>query len=78
MSLLTPELGLLFWMLLSFLIVFGVLAKFGFPVITRMVDRRRERIEEGLAAAKEATERLRGVEQDCFYFASGVTDNIVG
>ncbi|MBQ3071121.1 MAG: F0F1 ATP synthase subunit B [Tidjanibacter sp.] len=64
MSLLTPELGLLFWMLLSFLIVFGVLAKFGFPVITGMVDRRRERIEEGLAAAKEATERLRGVEQE--------------
>lgn len=64
MSLLTPELGLLFWMLLSFLIVFGVLAKFGFPVITGMVDKRRARIEEGLLAAKEATERLQGVEQE--------------
>lgn len=64
MSLLTPELGLLFWMLLSFLIVFGVLAKFGFPVITGMVDKRRARIEEGLSAAKEATERLQGVEQE--------------
>ena len=64
MSLLTPELGLLFWMLLSFLIVFGVLAKFGFPVITGMVDKRRARIEEGLWAAKEATERLQGVEQE--------------
>ena len=32
MSLLTPDLGLLFWMLLSFLIVFGALAKFGFPI----------------------------------------------
>ena len=62
MSLLTPELGLLFWMLLSFLIVFGVLAKFGFPVITGMVDKRRAQIEEGLAAAKEATERLQSVE----------------
>ncbi len=64
MSLLTPELGLLFWMLLSFLIVFGVLAKFGFPVITGMVDKRRARFEEGLLAAKEATERLQGVEQE--------------
>lgn len=64
MSLLTPELGLVFWMLLSFLIVFGVLAKFGFPVITGMVDKRRARIEEGLAAAKEATERLQSVEQE--------------
>ena len=64
MSLLTPELGLLFWMLLSFLIVFGVLAKFGFPVITGMVDKRRAHIEEGLLAAKEATERLQNVQQE--------------
>ncbi|NLE33406.1 MAG: F0F1 ATP synthase subunit B, partial [Bacteroidales bacterium] len=31
MSILTPEPGLLFWMLLTFGIVFFVLAKFGFP-----------------------------------------------
>lgn len=50
-------------MLLSFLIVFGVLAKFGFPIITGMADRRREKIEEGLRAAEEATKRLEGVEK---------------
>lgn len=64
MSLLTPDLGLLFWMLLSFLIVFGALAKFGFPIITGMVDRRRAHIEESLKAADEARERLEGVEQE--------------
>lgn len=63
MSLLTPEIGLLFWMLLSFLIVFGVLAKFGFPVITGMVDKRRAHIEQGIEAADQANQRLKGVEQ---------------
>ena len=46
MSLLTPDFGLLFWMLLSFLIVFGLLTKSGFPVITRMVNKRREYIQQ--------------------------------
>ncbi len=64
MSLLTPDLGLLFWMLLSFLIVFGALAKFGFPVITGMVEKRRAHIEESLAAADEARRRLEGVEEE--------------
>lgn len=64
MSLLTPDLGLLFWMLLSFLIVFGALAKFGFPVITGMVERRRTHIEESLSAADEARQRLEGVEEE--------------
>lgn len=64
MSLLTPDLGLLFWMLISFLIVFGALAKFGFPVITGMVDRRKAHIEESLAAADKARERIEGVEEE--------------
>ena len=41
MSLLLPDSGLLFWMLLSFGVVFVVLAKYGFPVITKMVEERR-------------------------------------
>ena len=41
MSLLLPDSGLLFWMLLSFGVVFVVLAKYGFPVITKMVEGRR-------------------------------------
>ena len=35
-SILTPDLGLLFWMLLAFLVVFFVLAKYGFPAIVNM------------------------------------------
>ena len=58
MSLLLPDTGLLFWMLLSFGIVFFVLAKFGFPVITDMVDKRNEYIEKSLENAREANEKL--------------------
>ena len=64
MSLLTPDFGLLFWMLVSFLIVVGVVGKFGFPVITRMVRERREHIEKSLEAAEEANRRLADVRQE--------------
>jgi F-type H+-transporting ATPase subunit b len=62
MSLLTPDLGLLFWMILSFAIVFGILAKFGFPVITKMVDERRDYIQQSLAKADEANRTLEGIK----------------
>ncbi|MDR0687410.1 MAG: F0F1 ATP synthase subunit B [Prevotellaceae bacterium] len=64
MALLTPDFGLLFWMLFNFLIVFGVLAKFGFPVITRMVSERRDHISQSLQAAEEATKKLENVRQE--------------
>ena len=58
MSLVTPDFGLLFWMTLIFAIVFFVLAKWGFPAITGMVDKRSERINESIAKAKEAEKML--------------------
>ena len=64
MSLITPDFGLLFWMTLIFGIVFFLLAKFGFPVITGMVDKRRERIEKSIAAAAEAEEKLASLSQE--------------
>ena len=58
MSLLLPDSGLLFWMVLIFAIVFFVLAKFGFPVITGMLEKRREYIDNSLRLAKEADEKI--------------------
>ena len=63
-SILTPDLGLLFWMLLAFLVVFGVLAKFGFPAIINMVDERNKYIDESLRKAHEAQERLANIENE--------------
>ncbi|MDR2146087.1 MAG: F0F1 ATP synthase subunit B [Tannerella sp.] len=64
MSLLTPSFGLLFWMLISFVIVFGLLAKFGFPVIVKMVDERRAYIRESLESADEANRKLENIKQE--------------
>lgn len=64
MSLLIPDSGLLFWMLLIFAVVFGILAKFGFPVITRMIAKRREHIDNSLRLAEEAEVRLGQMKQE--------------
>ena len=58
MSLITPSFGLLFWMVVIFGIVFFLLAKFGFPVITKAVQRRSDHIADSLQAAQKAEERL--------------------
>ena len=63
-SILTPDFGLLFWMLLSFLIVFILVAKFGFPVITKLVEDRKNYIDESLQKAHEANERLAGIQEE--------------
>jgi len=62
MSLLTPDAGLLFWMILSFGMVFFILAKFGFPVITKMVEERRAYIQKSLDDAKEAHAQLENLK----------------
>ena len=52
MQLITPDTGLLFWMVVIFGLVFFLLAKFGFPIITSMVDKRNATIEKSLKDAK--------------------------
>ena len=58
MSLVTPDSGLLFWMVIIFGVVFFILAKFGFPVITDMVRKRTESISQSLKLADEARAEL--------------------
>ena len=58
MNLITPDTGLLFWMVVIFGIVFLILAKWGFPAITGMVDKRNEHISESLRLADEAQQRM--------------------
>ena len=63
-AILTPDFGLFFWMLVAFLVVFLLLAKFGFPVITNMVEERKNFIDESLRKAHEAQERLANIEKE--------------
>lgn len=55
MQLLTPSLGLLFWTLLAFLIVFFVLRKFAWGPILSSLSKR----EQGIADSLEAAQRVR-------------------
>ena len=63
-AILTPDFGLFFWMLIAFLVVFVLLAKYGFPVIVNMVDERKNFIDESLRKAHEAEERLANIERE--------------
>jgi F-type H+-transporting ATPase subunit b len=54
MSLLLPDSGLVFWMLISFGIVFAILAKYGFPVIMRKVEDREDKINDFLQKVNNA------------------------
>ena len=63
-AILTPDFGLFFWMLVAFLVVFFLLAKFGFPVITSMVEERKNFIDDSLRKAHEAQERLANIEKE--------------
>lgn len=62
MSLLIPDSGLLFWMSLVFIIVFAILLKWGFPVITNMVNERKAFIDDSLKKAHEANVKLTNIK----------------
>lgn len=64
MNPLTPDPGLLFWMVLSFGVVFFLLAKFGFPVIVKAINERKEFIEMSLLSAKQANEKLATIQAE--------------
>ena len=64
MGLLTPDPGLLFWMLVTFGVVFFLLAKYGFPIIIKAVEDRKAYIDNSLKSAREANEQLVNVKQE--------------
>ena len=64
MSLLTPDSGLLFWMILSFGIVLIILSKYGFPVIVKAIEDRKAFIEESLNTARKANEQLTNIKEE--------------
>ena len=63
MSLLLPDSGLRFWMTIVFLVVFFILWRWGFPSIIKMVNERKNYIDESLAKAEEANLRLANIQK---------------
>ena len=64
MNLMLPDSGLIFWMTIIFAIVFFILAKFGFPVITGMVEKRAKRIDDAISAARKAEDAIAHLDQE--------------
>ena len=61
MNLVTPDAGLLFWMVVIFGLVFLLLWKFGFPIITSMVEKRNATIEKSLKDAHQIEAQMAGM-----------------
>lgn len=58
MELFTPDFGLVFWMFIAFLILFLILAKWGWPVIVKNLDKRADTLDKGVEYAHQAKEQL--------------------
>lgn len=64
MELFTPDFGLVFWMFVSFILLFLVLAKWGWPVIINMMDKRAATIDQGVEDARQAKEQLDNAREE--------------
>lgn len=64
MELVKPAFGLIFWMLVSFSIIFFLLKKFAWPVILTALDERERSISDALNAAQKAKEEIEGLKAD--------------
>ena len=64
MQILTPEPGLIFWMTVIFGIVVFILTKYGFPVILKMINERKEFIDSAIQDAKTAHEELAKLKEN--------------
>ena len=58
MKLLTPDPGLLIWTLFAFLVVFFILAKFGWPAILKGLKEREEGIADAIATAERVKNEM--------------------
>ncbi len=63
MGLLQPESGLLFWMCLAFGVVLFLLCKFGFPIILRSIEERKEYIDTSLEEAGKARQETQQLKE---------------
>ena len=58
MELFTPEIGLVFWMFVTFVLLVGILAKFAWPAVIGMLEKRADLIDKGVVYAQNAKEQL--------------------
>ena len=64
MELVTPDIGLIFWMTLSFTIVLFILKKFAWKPILQGLKDREDSIKESLSSAENAREEMAKLKSD--------------
>jgi len=64
MELITPDIGLIFWMTLSFAIVLAILKKFAWKPILQGLKDREDSIRESLSSAEKAREEMAKLQSD--------------
>lgn len=64
MDLVTPQIGLLFWTVLIFLVLVFLLAKFAWKPILKMVEERTKNIEDALNSAENAKKEMAGLKSE--------------
>ena len=64
MDLITPELGLIFWTSISFLILLFILGKFAWKPILNAVNDREDSIKDALQEAEKARQEMQNLKSD--------------
>ncbi|NCO56379.1 MAG: ATP synthase F0 subunit B [Bacteroidetes bacterium CG02_land_8_20_14_3_00_31_25] len=64
MELVTPGIGLIFWMLLSFSLVLIILKKYAWKPVLQMLKEREENIENSLKSAEKAKDEMAKLQTD--------------
>ena len=64
MQLLTPDLGLLIWTLIAFLVVFFLLKKFAWPAIIKGLNEREQNIADSIASAEKVKLEMAQLKND--------------
>lgn len=62
--LISPGLGVFFWMLVSFAILVFILANWGWPMILKALNERETAIADSLSAAEKAREEMKQLEAE--------------
>lgn len=64
MDLVTPDIGLIFWTTVSFVILYFILAKYAWKPILGAVNEREKSIKDALSAAEKAKEEMANLKSD--------------
>lgn len=64
MDLVTPSIGLIFWQIILFILLFFLLAKFAWKPILQMIEKRERYLQDSLETAQKAQIQMSSIEKE--------------